>query len=241
MYIYWRHGFPVRSRQFPDLRYTLEDGLLACGGEYSGACFREAYLQGIFPWPNEEMDAAGLIPWFCPLERFVLFPNELHVSHSLRKTLKKHPFRIMADHAFEDVVHACAEIHREDGVWITDGMQKAFIELHEMGMAHSIECYLGDELVGGFYGTCIGRIFGGESMFMRVSDATKVAFSVFTKRAEAFGIKLIDCQCYTDNMSRYGAREVPREVYLDYLNQWGKDELSPDFWDGEWQLMSNAP
>lgn len=234
MYIYWNHGFPVRSRELPDLRFTQSDGLLACGGEYSGECFRKAYMRGIFPWPNEEMDAAGLIPWFSPLQRFVLYPNELHISHSLKKTLKKHEFRIMADHAFNEVIHACASIHRKDGVWITEGIEKSFIELHEMGIAHSIECYQGDELVGGFYGTCIGRIFGGESMFMHVSDATKVAFSVFVQRAEAFGIRLIDCQCYTDNMCRYGAREVPREEFLMQLEKWGTDEVSPEFWAGSW-------
>lgn len=235
MYIFWRHGFPFRGRELPDQNLALESGLLAYGGEYSGACFLKAYLRGIFPWPNEETDAAGVIPWFCPRERFVLNPEDLHISHSLKQTLKKHEYRICADLAFSEVIHSCSMKHKSDGTWITEGMEKAFNELHEMGIAHSVECYRGEELVGGFYGTHLGSTFGGESMFMREANATKVAFAVFVKRAHSRGIETIDCQCYTDNMSRYGAKEIPRSEYLNRLEQGLTKGPDKEFWSGEWE------
>ena len=234
MFYYFEYflGMPFRrrkSRELPDVSFASRDGLLALGGEYTGECFEKAYRRGIFPWPY---DGCELIPWHCPPERFVLFPEELHVSHSLKQTLKKNRFEIHADRAFAEVIHACATVPRHDaGTWINEGMERAFCELHERGMAHSVECYEDGRLVGGFYGTCIGRLFGGESMFMRVPDATKVAFVTFVRRGIDFGLKLIDCQCQTDNMARYGAREIPRSEFLSRLEELGSQNLDDGFWD----------
>ncbi len=235
MFIYLDRRGTHRCHDFPDVRHADRNGLLAYGGEYSAECFIRAYERGIFPWPNDETDELGVIPWFSPRERFVLFPSELHISHSLKQTLKKHEFRICADMAFESVIRHCADVPRDDqGTWITDGMIETFCELHRLGFAHSVECYRDERLVGGFYGTCFGRGFGGESMFMLESNATKVALAVFVQRAEKYGIPLIDCQCYTDNMARYGARLIPRSEYLEIFNSGREQTLAPDFWKGVW-------
>ncbi len=224
----------VTSSELPDLKYVQRNGVLAFGGEYTADCFLKAYSRGIFPWPSG--DENDLVPWFCPKERFVLYPADLHVSHSLKKTLKKKKFRICADRAFSQVIHECAMAKRgDDGTWITPGMEYAFNGLHEMGVAHSVECYLNDELVGGFYGTNFGCIFGGESMFSKVSDATKVAFATFVERAGRYGMKLIDCQCYTDNLARYGAVDISRDDYLFYLESFRNEPLKDGFWEGDWE------
>ncbi len=234
MFIFRYHRQWVQCPELPPLKYALPNGIVAFGGEYSAECFLKAYQRGIFPWPSGDPD--DLIPWFCPPERFVLEPAGLHISHSLRQTLKRHKFSICADRAFRDVIHQCAIAKRQDdGTWITKGMEETFCALHELGVAHSVECYLDGELAGGFYGTCFGQIFGGESMFTKVSDATKVAFVTFVRRAQKFGIKLIDCQCYTDNMARYGAHDIPRDDYLEMLNRYQNQPLPDDFWSGPWE------
>jgi leucyl/phenylalanyl-tRNA--protein transferase len=215
-------GYWLESDDFPRLEFTLEDGLLAYGGSYDADCFLRAYKLGIFPWPSgdEELDEFGnpLIPWFSPLHRFVLEPENLHVSHSLEKTIRKGKFTVCTDRNFEAVIRHCANVPRaEGGTWITEGIIQTFCELHRLGYAHSVECYLGDDLVGGFYGTQIGEVFGGESMFTLVPDASKVAFVTFVRQAAERGIRLIDCQCYTDNMARYGAHHMERAEFLSYL------------------------
>ena len=221
-----------RSDELPPQDFADDQGLLAWGGEYSGACFERAYRRGIFPWPSENFED---IPWFCPPERFVLYPSRLHVSHSLKRTMKHHPFKIGADKHFAEVIHHCATVPRQDhGTWITEGMESAFMELHDRGIAHSVECTLDGKLVGGFYGTCIGKVFGGESMFSLVADATKIAMVTFVRRAAAWGIPLIDCQCPTDNMARYGAESIPRHAFLHVLNEYGNQPLAEEFWMGEW-------
>lgn len=232
MFIF-KHGRQwYRHDDFPPVEYADRDGLLAFGGEYSGDCFEHAYRRGIFPWPDSSQD---LIPWFSPPERFVLYPKELHLSHSLRRLVKHHSFEVCADRQFSAVIHHCATVRRAEGcTWITPGMESTFCELHKRGIAHSIECYLNGELAGGFYGTCIGRIFGGESMFTLVSDAAKIAFVSFVKRAEAYQVPIIDCQCYTDNMARYGARHIPREDYLGLLKLYANSPLPEEFWQDSW-------
>lgn len=219
------------------MRYVQNNGVLAYGGEYTAECFLKAYRRGVFPWPSGSEDEDELVPWCCPGERFVLEPSEVHVSHSLRKTLKKGGFRVCADRNYETVLGHCAQYHDEkDGVtWITDGMRESFMELHRLGFAHSVECYDSEgDLVGGFYGTCFGTLFGGESMFTLRSDATKVAFVTFSRRAAAYGMRLIDCQCYTENMARYGAREIPRAEFLSRLEVCREEVLKEGFWAGEW-------
>ena len=222
-----------KTREMPDVCHAQENGLLAFGGAYTPECFLRAYRRGIFPWPSGE--PGEYIPWFCPAKRFVLEPENVHLSHSLKKTLKKCHFSVYADRQFEQVIRNCAQMPRHDaGTWITEGMIRTFCKLHEMGYAHSVECYEEDVLVGGFYGMCLGQIFGGESMFTHVSDASKVAFAVFAKRAAANGIRLIDCQCYTDNLARYGAHEISRDDFLYKLAFCRNLELPADFWQGQW-------
>ena len=235
MFIYRDRFGTHRCQDFPDVRHADRYGLLAYGGEYTAECFIRAYRRGIFPWPNDETDEMGVIPWFSPRERFVLFPSELHLSHSLKQTLKKHIFHICADRDFETVIRHCADVPRNDhGTWITEGMIETFCELHRLGFAHSVECYRDETLVGGFYGTCFGRIFGGESMFMLESNAAKVALAVFVQRAEKFAIPLIDCQCYTDNLARYGAKSITRAEYLEIFNKMLEQPLESEFWQGDW-------
>ena len=223
-----------QSRELPSPSVSDRNGLIAFGGVYSADCFLSAYRRGIFPWPCGE--ASEPIPWFSPVDRFVLEPDQLHVSHSLRRTLKHHPFKICADRQFESVIRHCATVKRAEGsTWINEGMISAFCELHERGFAHSIECYADDVLVGGFYGLCLGTIFGGESMFSLVSDATKISFVTFVKRCHQYGIRMIDCQCYTDNMSRYGAHEIPRDTYLEMLECCQHEKLPQSFWTSVWE------
>lgn len=215
--------FLLKSEDFPSLKFTQSDGFLAYGGSYDAKCFLKAYQRGIFPWPSgkEETDEDGnpLIPWFSPLQRFVLEPENLHVSRTLEKTIRKGEFTVSVDRNFEAVIRHCATVPRAEGsTWITEGMIQTFCELHRLGYAHSVESYLGDELVGGFYGMQIGEVFGGESMFTLVSNASRVAFVTFVRQAAERGIRLIDCQCYTDNMARYGAHPIKRSKFLSYLS-----------------------
>ena len=235
MFIYFHPAIQmwVKSLEMPDIRYARESGLLAFGGSYTPKCFLNAYQRGIFPWPSGEPNE--YIPWFCPPDRFVLEPENIHLSHSLKHTLKKTHFTVYADKNFEQVIRNCSEMPRhEDGTWITEGMIRTFCKLHEMGYAHSVECYDEGVLVGGFYGMCLGQIFGGESMFTHKSDASKVALAVFAQRAAANGIRLIDCQCYTDNLARYGAHLIPREDFLNQLALYRNLSLPDDFWEGQW-------
>lgn len=226
---------------FPPASYALEHGLLCFGGEYSADCFYQAYSQGVFPWPSTAVEAEQgddyEIPWFSPDPRFVLYPEQLHVSHSLKKTLKHGKFSICADRAFRDVIFSCASCHYDEdqGGWLTNGLMRSMIELHKRGIAHSIESYLDGELVGGFYGLQLGRVFVGESMFTKVPDASKAAFVTFVKRAAAFGIGLIDCEDHTDNLARFGAQNIPRAQYLAYLRENLNFKVSPELWAGDWQ------
>ena len=234
MFICRNHrGQWYRDQVLPDPSVSDSNGLIAFGGTYTADCFLTAYRRGIFPWPSGGSEDP--IPWFSPRQRFVIDPAQVHVSHSLRRTMKHHPFTICSDRQFEAVIRHCATVDRSgDGTWITEGMISTFCDLHRRGYAHSVECYLGDDLVGGFYGLCLGTIFGGESMFSLVSDATKVAFVTFARRCTLYGIKLIDCQCYTDNMARYGAYDIPRKSYLSILARCQQETVEPSFWQSAW-------
>jgi leucyl/phenylalanyl-tRNA--protein transferase len=208
--------------QFPDPSCALEepDGLLAVGGDLSPARLLNAYRQGIFPWYSE----GEPILWWSPNPRAVLFPEQLKISRSLRKTLRKQPFRVTVDEAFASVIEACSESRidkdgSQSGTWITTEMKKAYIELHRIGFAHSVECWEGDELVGGLYGVSMGKVFYGESMFARRSDASKVAFTHLVKQLMAWDFALIDCQVHTDHLASLGAVDIPREQFLQLLDQ----------------------
>jgi leucyl/phenylalanyl-tRNA--protein transferase len=192
-----------------------EDGLLAVGGDLRPERLLTAYAQGIFPWYEDGLP----ILWHSPDPRMVLVAEELHVPKSLAKTLRRRAYQITFDLAFRDVVEACATVDRpgQEGTWITREMRDAYVALHRLGYAHSVEAWRGDELVGGLYGVSLGGAFFGESMFARAPDASKVAFVTVVRDLERRGIRLIDCQVYTDHLARFGATEWPRRRYLRTL------------------------
>ncbi len=202
---------------FPPPHLAISEGLLAVGGDLSPERLLLAYRQGIFPWysPGEP------ILWWSPDPRLVLYPDELRISRSLRRTIRRKRFSITFDQAFAAVVQACAQTRRSygHGTWITKEMQAAYAELHRIGHAHSVEAWQEGQLVGGLYGVSIGGAFFGESMFSRVSDASKVAFVTFVRRLRQIDVRLIDCQVRTDHLIRFGAREIPRKLFLDQLER----------------------
>lgn len=198
---------------FPKPGLADEDGLLAVGGDLSPERLMLAYQNGIFPWYSDDTP----ILWYSPHQRFVLFPNKLKVSSSMRKVLKHGQFNITFDQAFSDVIQSCAHISRDGdlGTWITSDMQKAYILLHKFGYAHSIEVWENDTLVGGLYGVIVNNVFCGESMFSKVSNASKVALTWLCKN-KAFLI--IDCQVHTNHLESLGAEFISRSEYLELLN-----------------------
>lgn len=200
---------------FPDpALYDPEDGLMAIGGDLSPERIWFAYQQGIFPWfnPGEE------ILWWCPDPRFVLFPEELRVSKSMKKILSAGKFRITENVCFEEVMKNCQKINRkdQDGTWITDDMLKSYAILHQYGKAKSIEVWEGEELVGGLYGIDLGNVFCGESMFAKVSNASKAGFIWLVEKYKN-KYQLIDCQIHTEHLESLGGRNVPKKEFLNYL------------------------
>jgi leucyl/phenylalanyl-tRNA--protein transferase len=203
---------------FPPLEAALlrPNGLLAVGGDLSPSRLIEAYRHGIFPWFNE----GEPILWWSPDPRMVLFPQELKISRSLRKTLKRGNYEIRADSAFKQVMEACAAPRGEHtGTWIHAEMMAAYGRLHEMGMAHSMETWIEGELVGGLYGVGQGKMFFGESMFSRVSDASKIAFVHLVAQLQRWGFEMIDCQMKTEHLASLGAREISRNEFRQKLKE----------------------
>jgi leucyl/phenylalanyl-tRNA---protein transferase len=202
---------------FPHPALAADGGLLAVGGDLRPERMVLAYRNGIFPWYSEGRP----ILWWCPSPRLVLFPSELRVWRSLAKVLRKEPYRITLDTAFASVIRACAEIPRpdQDGTWITQDLEQAFVRLHELGVAHSVEAWEGDRLVGGLYGLSLGRTFFGESMFSLRPDASKVAFVKLVRQLQAWDFDLIDCQVVTEHLLRFGAREIELDTFLEHLEQ----------------------
>jgi leucyl/phenylalanyl-tRNA---protein transferase len=200
---------------FPPPEHAEPDGLLAVGGDLQVERLLLAYRMGIFPWYDEDTP----ILWWSPDPRLMLAPKELRVSKRLERTIKQAPFKITLDEAFEDVIRGCAHIKRQHqkGTWILDEMIKAYCRLHREGYAHSVESWEDGNLVGGLYGVALGRVFFGESMFARVSDASKIAFVHLTRLLESWKFSLIDCQVTTSHLESFGAREVPRAKFLKML------------------------
>lgn len=196
---------------FPDvsLAETEPNGLLAVGGDLSQERLLQAYRHGIFPWYS----AGQPILWWSPAPRMVLYPAEFHVSRSLRRSLRKGGYEVSVNLAFEQVIRACALPRDHQGTWLLDEMIASYIALHRSGYAHSVEVWRGNELAGGLYGVAMGRIFFGESMFSRHTDASKVAMALLTEIATQHPFHLIDCQVYTGHLASLGAREVSREVF----------------------------
>jgi leucyl/phenylalanyl-tRNA--protein transferase len=201
---------------FPPVE-CAEDGLLAVGGDLRPERLLLAYSRGIFPWYSRGQP----ILWHSPDPRMVLLTGNLAVPRSLRKTLRKSPYRVTLDAAFPEVIDACASVSRrgQRGTWITPAMKRAYVELHALGVAHSAEAWREETLVGGLYGVSLGGAFFGESMFAKASDASKVAFVTLVRQLERWGITLLDCQVYTEHLARFGATEWPRPRYLDALGR----------------------
>lgn len=202
---------------FPNPRRAADHGLLAVGGDFRPLILLEAYAQGIFPWPSEEMPYA----WFSPNPRLLLRPEELRISRSLRKALKRKPYQVTFDTAFEAVIHACANVYRQDqgGTWISQDLIDGFLELHHMGFAHSVETWQEGVLVGGLYGLSLGSMFCGESMFHRADNASKIAFVHLVQRLAAWDFHFVDCQVHTPHLAAFGAEEWPRDLFLDALEK----------------------
>jgi len=198
---------------FPDPALAEPDGLLAVGGDLRPERLLAAYQRSIFPWYSDDTP----ILWYSPHERFVLFPDELKISKSMRQIIRSGRFEVTCNQAFARVIAACAQQPRpgQDGTWITADMQQAYIQLHELGYAHSTEVWHGADLVGGLYGVSVGGVFCGESMFSHASNASKVALTSLC-RSEKY--LLIDCQVYTDHLASLGARMIPRTQYLTFLH-----------------------
>jgi len=204
-----------RRLVFPPAEAAHESGLLAVGGDLSAERLLLAYASGIFPWYEHGMP----ILWHSPDPRFALRPGELHLSRSLRKTLRQRRFEVRLDASFPAVIRACAEARseRRRGTWITPEMVQAYEELHASGHAHSAEAWIDGELAGGLYGVSLGACFFGESMFARRADASKVAFATLAAQLAAWGFALIDCQVETQHLARFGATPWPRARFLEEL------------------------
>ena len=202
---------------FPTLE-MMRDDLVAVGGDFHPQRLLNAYENGIFPW---YIDEYNYIHWFSPNKRMVIKPDEMKVSKSLKKSILNKGFVIKSNENFEAVMRNCSNIKRkhEDSTWISEEFIQAYTDLHHLDIAFSIECYLDEELVGGLYGLLIGDVFCGESMFAKVTDASKVAFYHLCQQAEKNGIKLIDCQVYNDHLASLGAHEITREDYFKILKE----------------------
>ncbi|MCM4166814.1 Leucyl/phenylalanyl-tRNA--protein transferase [Arenibacter antarcticus] len=200
---------------FPNVENADEEGLLAVGGNLSPERLVLAYRNGIFPWFNEDSP----ILWWSPDPRMVLFPKEVRISKSMRQLIKRNSFKITWNTNFIEVLQECSAIDRkgQNGTWITDGMKKAYIHLHEIGIAKSIEVWDEDVLVGGLYGVDLGHVFCGESMFSKASNASKYAFIHLAQELEAQGYKVIDCQVYNSHLESLGAKEIPRSEFIEIL------------------------
>ena len=214
---------------FPDPESARPDGLLAAGGDLEPETLLQAYSQGIFPWYSE----GSPILWWSPDPRMIFFPGEMHVSHSLRQTLRSGKYRCTMDEAFGEVIGHCARIPRKDqqGTWITEEMQAAYIRLHELGYAHSVETWYEGRLAGGLYGVSLGHAFFGESMFHLMRDASKTALWHLTRWCREKGFSLIDAQMPTTHLKSMGAREISRKDFLKML----KESLSHPTLRGKWK------
>lgn len=199
---------------FPPVQGAV-DGVVAVGGDLSVERLELAYRSGIFPWYSDDQP----IIWWSPDPRFVLYPDSLKISKSMKQVLRNHPFEITYNQDFEQVISNCKHVTRigQESTWITDEMKQAYIKLHKIGLAKSVEVWQSDNLIGGLYGIDLGSIFCGESMFSNVSNASKVGFITFVQNFQLHGGQLIDCQVYTDHLASLGAEEVERDRFLAFL------------------------
>lgn len=225
--------------RFPPPELASREGLLAVGGDLRPERLLEAYRRGIFPWYNEGQP----ILWWSPDPRAVLAPGDIKVSRSLRKRLRARQFRVSFDAAFAQVIDACAAPRRppfESGTWITAEMRAAYLELHRLGYAHSVEAWQGDALAGGLYGVALAGAFFGESMFSRAADASKVALVWLARQLERWGYTLIDCQLPSAHLESLGARAVPRREFLAQLGRALARPARPAPWRADDELDPGA-
>lgn len=215
--------------QFPSPDSASEEGLVAVGGEITTVRVLSAYRQGIFPWYSEDQP----VLWWSPEPRAILYPDDIKVSRSLKKTLRKQVFHVTADQAFNEVIRGCAGPRIQSpggGTWITDEMMSTYTQLHQMGYGHSIEVWHDEKLVGGLYGLVLGSAFFGESMYSHAPDASKVALVHLAKIATHHGIDFIDCQLPTEHLSRMGAIDISRKAYLEILEDALKNDDRTEHW-----------
>ena len=219
---------------FPDVEESTEEGIVAVGGDLSVERLILAYSRGIFPWYSSDRSP---ILWWSPDPRFVLFPKNLIVSKSMRPYFNQNKFKVTWDQNFEDVIKNCQKIDREDqpGTWITSKMLAAYIQLHKKGYAHSVEVWLENELVGGLYGISLGKVFFGESMFAKVSNASKFGFISLVNQLKQKGFLLIDCQQETKHLESLGANAIKRKDFIDILN----DNNIEETYIGSWENYFN--
>ena len=225
---------PILSKDpespFPATELALDypPGLLAAGGDLSPTRLVNAYRHGIFPWYSEDEP----ILWWSPAPRCVLYPERVHISRRLRRRYNQGEFALSADRAFVPVIETCAQARRDGGgTWITKGMQDAYIHLHEIGIAHSVEVWCGNELAGGIYGLALGSVFFGESMFSRANDASKVALVALCRQLVQWQFTLLDCQVSNPHLLSMGAEEVSRAEFQHHLGKTGE----PDHWRQDFQ------
>lgn len=212
---------------FPPAEYSDPDGILAVGGDLSPERLLEAYTHGIFPWYSSETP----IIWWSPDPRFVIYPGEVKISKSMRQILRRKIFEIRFDTSFRDVITACSGKRKhEKGTWITSEMIEAYVVLHEMGYAHSIEAWKDGKLTGGLYGVSLGGMFFGESMFSRESNASKAAFIVLAENLHRLGFDLVDSQVHTDHMESLGAVYMERDSFLKLVERSVKRETYRGNW-----------
>jgi leucyl/phenylalanyl-tRNA--protein transferase len=198
---------------FPDVSEASFEGLLAIGGDLSSERLIHAYSNGIFPWFEDDEP----LLWWSPDPRFVLFPKDLKVSKSMKQILRKSDFKVTVNKDFKSVIEQCAKAKRDgqDGTWITSQMEEAYIKLYQLGYAKSVEVWQDNELVGGLYGVDLGnKVFCGESMFTKVSNASKVGFITFVQNSN---YNVIDCQVHTKHLESLGAKHIPRTEFLKFL------------------------
>ena len=231
--------FPLNHLlRFPHPKYAEPDGLLAVGGDLSQQRLLLAYRNGIFPWYS----GSEPLLWWSPNPRFVLFPEALKISKSMRQVLRSQKFSYTIDQSFAEVVKACQKIPRRGqyDTWITDDMLKAYNRLHQSGYAHSVEIWnQNDALVGGLYGVAVNNCFCGESMFARESNASKAGFILFVRLLQQWGFGLIDCQIHTNHLESLGATSISRNRFLEQLTKGEANEMPPSKWKlpNDWKAL----
>jgi len=209
--------FLTNDISFPPVESADENGFLAFGGDLGTERLLEAYRNGIFPWYNEQ----DPICWWSPDPRFVLFPDQLHISKSMKQVINKGKFSFSVSQSFEEVIRACSSVTRKEanGTWIHEEMIEAYMKLHKLGYAISAETWCDDKLVGGLYGIKMGKLFFGESMFSYMSNASKFAFIKLVQQLSVEGIKLIDCQMHTSHLESLGAAMIPRDKFIEIVKK----------------------